>query len=113
MLVEYTPSEPRWQAAISKAETHATNRVTFGRTMAHDGEATDSWFYVASATAEGEFYVVVVSQYQGDTATQCTCKAGEFGRPCWHAAACLIRLGVHTPTPVPAVLAAERLAVAA
>src|SRR5688500_17788296 len=100
MLTVFEPTAPRWQTALAKAETHSTNRVTFSRTMAHEGESTDAWIYGASATAEGEHYSVVVSQYQGDRATQGGCKAGEFGGRCWHAAAALERLGL-VPSPAP------------
>lgn len=105
MLVEFTPSEARWQVALAKVESLAVNRVTFSRRMdAHEDEAVASWLYVASATAEGETYIVIVNEFAGDIASSCTCRAGQFGRACWHQAAAIQRMG---PMPNPAPLAID------
>src|SRR3954462_3815720 len=106
MLTEFAPTAPRWQTALAKAETLGINRVQFGWVMDRyaDSEGQSTHFTVASATAEGERYSVVVVEYQGDVAANCTCKASEYGRPCWHAAACLARLGLQPQPAAPQAL---------
>lgn len=105
MLVEFEVAEVRWQQALKRARELMVNRVAFRWVMDKyaETEGRETFYLVTSATAEGEVYSVVVVEHHGDVAVNCTCKGAEFGKPCWHGAAALIRLGLHTPAPLPMV----------
>ena len=73
----------------------------------------ESLVLVTSATVEGERYAVRVVEAAGVVSARCTCPCGQHAKHvCWHIGAALIRLGLHTPAPLPMVADTQVVAAA-
>ena len=87
-------------------QTQWTNNID--RALEVDGEAKVNYirvgrFEVQSATSE-RVYRVTLQHVDGEPVTNCNCRAGEFGRRCWHQAEALLMAGeLDVPQPEPEV----------
>lgn len=102
-----------WRAAAKRAAVLAVNRTVFLTCEDDPERGQEALFCVASATQEGEHYVVrVLTDPAGSTSVGCSCQAAVNARKCWHAAAALLQCGLlrvpppSRPEPTEAAVAA-------
>ena len=88
------PTDPRKrQQAIDRAVARAIEMAAAGVTpvlnrseTARDGLSTLQRWTVPSRTTVGTLYSITLLADSDGLTTECSCQAGESGKPCWHRA---------------------------
>lgn len=87
-------TEQSWERARQRAATERINVQKLPMEPAYERSHIQV-FLVTSSRDDGSLYLVEVFQPEvGDTQVACSCKGGQKGLACKHAAAVLQRMGV-------------------